>query len=88
MAALKLASCVLGEPRRNMKTSTEDKMKGGFHELKGSIKEQVGKVTNDRQLRVEGKIEKNTGKVQQQLGRAKQAVAKLRGKLKESKKAG
>ena len=71
-----------------MKTSTEDKMKGGFHQLKGTIKEQVGKVTNDRQLRVEGKSEKNEGKVQQQIGHAKDTVAKLKGKLAEIKKAG
>jgi uncharacterized protein YjbJ (UPF0337 family) len=31
-----------------MKTSTRDKIKGSFHEVKGTIKEQVGKVTNDR----------------------------------------
>jgi uncharacterized protein YjbJ (UPF0337 family) len=71
-----------------MKTSTEDKMKGSFHQLKGTIKEQVGKVTNDRQLRVEGKMEKNTGKTQQQIGHAKDAVVKLKSKLAEIKKAG
>ena len=51
-----------------MKNSSEDKMKGSFHELKGTIKEKVGKVMNDSKLRTEGKIEKNTGKVQQQIG--------------------
>jgi uncharacterized protein YjbJ (UPF0337 family) len=71
-----------------MKTSTEDNKEGGFHQLKGTIKEQVGKVTNDRQLRVEGKSEKNEGKVQQQIGHAKDTVAKLKGKLAEIKKAG
>ncbi len=64
-----------------MKTSTKDKIKGSFHELKGTIKEKVGKVTNDSRLRAEGKIEKNTGKVQQQIGHAKEAVTKLKGKL-------
>jgi uncharacterized protein YjbJ (UPF0337 family) len=71
-----------------MKTSTEDKMKGRFHELKGTIKEKVGKVTNDRELRAEGKIEKNTGKVQQKIGDAKDEVVTLKGKLAEIKKAG
>jgi uncharacterized protein YjbJ (UPF0337 family) len=71
-----------------MKTSSEDKMKGSFHELKGTIKEKVGKVMNDGKLSVEGKIEKNTGKVQQQIGRAKDTVAKLKGKLADIKKAG
>jgi uncharacterized protein YjbJ (UPF0337 family) len=70
-----------------MKTSAEDKMKGSFHELKGTIKEQVGKVINDGQLRAEGRIEKNTGKVQQQIGRAKESVARLKGKLSDIRKA-
>jgi uncharacterized protein YjbJ (UPF0337 family) len=69
--------------RRNMKTSTKDRIKGSFHEVKGTIKEQVGKATNDRKLRAEGKTEKNVGKVQQRIGQAKETVAKLKGKLKE-----
>lgn len=63
-------------------------MKGSFHELKGTIKEQASKIVNDRQLKVEGKIENNTGRVQQQIGHAKDAAAKLRGKLAEIKKVG
>src|ERR1035441_4482508 len=70
-------------PRRNMKTSTKDKLKGSFHEVKGSIKEQVGKATNDRDMKAEGKAEKNVGKVQQRVGDAKEAVVKLKGKLAE-----
>ena len=45
-----------------MKTSTKDRIKGSFHEVKGTIKEQVGKVTNDRDLKAEGKAEKKVGK--------------------------
>lgn len=41
-----------------MKTSTKDRIKGSFHEVKGTIKEEVGKVTNDRNLKAEGKAEK------------------------------
>ena len=70
-----------------MKTSTKDRIKGSFHEAKGTIKEQVGKVTNDRELKAEGKAEKNVGKVQQRMGQAKETVAKLKGKLKELKTA-
>jgi len=64
-----------------MKTSTKDKLKGSFHEVKGIIKEQVGKATNDRELKAEGKVEKNAGKVQQRIGDAKESVVKLKGKL-------
>ena len=55
--------------RRNMKTSTKDKLKGSFHEVKGTIKEEVGKATHDRELKAEGRVE------------TKETVAKLRGKL-------
>jgi uncharacterized protein YjbJ (UPF0337 family) len=47
-----------------MKTSTKDKIEGSFHEVKGSFKERLGKVTNDRALKAEGKSEKKAGKVQ------------------------
>lgn len=66
-----------------MKTSTEDKITGSFHEAKGTIKEEVGKVTDDCKLRIEGNVEKNAGKVQQQIGHAKEAVAQLRETLTE-----
>jgi uncharacterized protein YjbJ (UPF0337 family) len=33
-----------------MKTSTKDKLKGSFHEMKGTIKQEVGKITNDSDL--------------------------------------
>jgi uncharacterized protein YjbJ (UPF0337 family) len=63
-------------------------LNGSFHEIKVTIKEKIGKVTNDSKLRVEGKVEKNTGKVQQQIGHAKDAVTNLKGKLAEIKKTG
>jgi uncharacterized protein YjbJ (UPF0337 family) len=69
-----------------MKTSTKDKIEGSFHEVKGTIMEEVGKVTNDRNLKAGGKAEKKAGKVQQRIGHAKEAVAKLKGQLAELKK--
>ncbi len=33
-----------------MKPSTEDKAEGKIHEVKGKIKEEIGKVTNDPEL--------------------------------------
>lgn len=64
-----------------MNTSTKDRINGSFHEAKGTIKETVGKITNDRDLKAEGKAEKNAGKLQQRIGHAKEAVVKLKGKL-------
>ena len=57
-----------------MKPSTEDKAEGKIHEVKGTIKEEVGKVTNDPDLEVSGEAEKNAGKVQKWIGRAEKAV--------------
>jgi len=74
--------------RRNMKTSTKDRMKGSFHEVKGTIKEEIGKAMSDRNLKAEGKAEKKAGKVQQRIGDAKEAVANLKGQLAELKKTG
>lgn len=71
-----------------MKTSTQDKLEGGFHEVKGAIKEGVGKVTNDRNLKAEGKAEKKAGKVQQRVGQAKAAVTRLKGQLADLRKTG
>jgi uncharacterized protein YjbJ (UPF0337 family) len=53
--------------------------------MKGTIKEGVGKLTNNGTLKAEGKTEKKAGKVQQRIGNAKEAVAKLRGKLADLK---
>lgn len=57
-----------------MKPSTEDLTKGKLHEVKGTIKESVGKATNDADLEVAGNAEKNAGKVQKWVGRAEKAV--------------
>lgn len=66
-----------------MNNSTEDKIAAGLHVVKGTIKEEVGKITDDCKLRGEGKVEKNAGKVQQQIGHAKEAVAHLKEALTE-----
>jgi uncharacterized protein YjbJ (UPF0337 family) len=60
-----------------MKTSTEDKIEGSCHEVKGAIKEEVGKATNNCCLEAKGKIEKNAGKLQHHIGIAEEAVEKL-----------
>jgi uncharacterized protein YjbJ (UPF0337 family) len=57
-----------------LKPSTKDKAEGKIHEVKGEIKEEVGKVTNDPDLEVSGAAEKNAGKVQKWISRAEKAV--------------
>jgi uncharacterized protein YjbJ (UPF0337 family) len=43
---------------------------GASHEIKGAIKEGVGKVTGDRSQELSGNLEKNAGKVQREVGKA------------------
>jgi uncharacterized protein YjbJ (UPF0337 family) len=57
-----------------MKASTKDQTKGKLHEVKGNIREKIGKATNDPDLEVSGKAEKKAGKVQELIGRAEKAV--------------
>jgi uncharacterized protein YjbJ (UPF0337 family) len=47
-----------------MKPSTEDRTTGMLHEVKGKIKEEIGKETKDPDLEVSGNVEKKAGKVQ------------------------
>jgi len=42
--------------------------------VKGKIKEEIGKVTNDPDLEASGEAEKNVGKIQNWVGRAEKAV--------------
>jgi uncharacterized protein YjbJ (UPF0337 family) len=50
-----------------MKQSTKDKAKGKFHELKGKVKEKVGRATHNPNLEGEGQGEKIGGKVQEKI---------------------
>ncbi len=51
-----------------MKDSTKDKIQGGVHELKGKVKEKLGKATNDPDLAAEGTDERLGGKIQKKVG--------------------
>jgi uncharacterized protein YjbJ (UPF0337 family) len=51
-----------------MKDSTKDKIAGKAHEIKGAVKEKVGRVKNDPALENEGTDEKVAGKIQKKVG--------------------
>jgi uncharacterized protein YjbJ (UPF0337 family) len=51
-----------------MKSSTKDKIKGGFDEAKGKVKEKAGKATGNPDLRDRGTAEKAGGKIQRKIG--------------------
>ena len=59
-----------------MKQSTKDKAKGKFHEVKGKVKETVGRATNDPDLEAEGLVEKIGGKVQKKIGQVENVLEK------------
>jgi uncharacterized protein YjbJ (UPF0337 family) len=57
-----------------MKPSTEDEITGRVHEVKGTIKEKVGKLTNDPDLEGEGIGEKIAGKIQKKIGQVERVI--------------
>ena len=57
-----------------MKQSTKDKAKGKFHEVKGKVKEKVGRATNNSDLEAEGQVEKIGGKVQKKIGQVEKVL--------------
>ncbi len=59
-----------------MKPSTQDKIEGAIHAVKGKVKETVGQVTNNPDLEIEGKAEKLSGKVQTKVGQVEQVFEK------------
>ena len=59
-----------------MKPSTENEIAGKVHEVKGTIKEKVGELTNDPDLEGEGIGEKIAGKVQKKIGQVEKALGK------------
>jgi uncharacterized protein YjbJ (UPF0337 family) len=62
-----------GEP---MKHSIRDKAEGTFHEVKGKLKVEVGKLDDDPKLEAEGRDEEVAGKVQQVVGKIKHIVGR------------
>ena len=57
-----------------MKRSTKNKAKGKFHEVKGKVKEKVGRATNNPNLETEGQGEKFGGKVQEKIGQVEKVL--------------
>jgi uncharacterized protein YjbJ (UPF0337 family) len=53
-----------------MKPSTQDKTEGKIHEVKGKIKEEIGKLTKNPNLEGEGLA----GKAQKWVGKVEKAI--------------
>ncbi len=56
------------------KVMDKDRIEGAAKQVKGSVKEAVGKAIGDRKLQGEGIADKAAGKVQNAVGGAKDAV--------------
>ncbi|CRI67243.1 conserved hypothetical protein [Thiocapsa sp. KS1] len=54
----------------------KDQVKGRYEEAKGKVKEVAGNVSGDKELEVEGNIQKNIGKVQAGVGDLKEDIKK------------
>ena len=65
-----LSFCELG----NEKVMDKDRVAGSAKQVKGAVKEAVGKVVGDAKLKLEGKADKVQGKVQNAVGGLKDAV--------------
>lgn len=52
----------------------EDQLKGKGKQIKGTVKEKIGKVLDDPALEHEGEIERLKGKIQEGVGKARRQV--------------
>jgi uncharacterized protein YjbJ (UPF0337 family) len=59
-----------------MKQSSKDQAKGKLHEVKGKVKEKVGRATNDPKLVEDGQDENVAGKVQKKVGQVETVFEK------------
>ena len=69
-----------------MSDGTGDKLKGKADELKGNIKQGVGKATGDRRMQSEGQADELAGKGKGVVGSAKETLGKVGDVVKGDKK--
>lgn len=61
-----------------MKVVNKDQAKGKANEVKGTVREAVGKATGNKELQVKGKGDQMKGKGQQIVGDVKDAATKAK----------
>ena len=57
-----------------MKQSTKDRARGQFREVKGRVKEKVGRATNNPDVEAEGHVEKVGGRMQKKIGQVERVL--------------
>jgi uncharacterized protein YjbJ (UPF0337 family) len=55
----------------------KDRIAGAAKEIKGSVKEAIGKVVGDAKLQSDGKAERTAGKVQNAVGGMRDTVREI-----------
>ena len=50
---------------------SKDEVKGKIKRIKGQVREEVGKLTDNKTEQIKGKIEQVEGQVQEEIGKAK-----------------
>jgi uncharacterized protein YjbJ (UPF0337 family) len=59
-----------------MNSSTKDKIRGKFHELKGKVKQKAGQAAGNPDTESEGQAENLAGKVQNKIGQIENVFEK------------
>ena len=59
-----------------MKDSTKDKIGGTAHQVKGAMKEKIGRATGNADLEARGNSEKIGGKIQKKVGDIEKVIEK------------
>jgi uncharacterized protein YjbJ (UPF0337 family) len=62
------------QQRQENMVMDKDRIAGSAKEIKGSVKEAIGKATGDAKLQTDGRADKVEGKVQNAIGGVKDAV--------------
>ena len=62
--------------RKTMKPSSKDEAIGKIHEVKGNVKEKIGRLTNNPELEGEGIGEKVAGKIRKKIGQIEKVMEK------------
>ncbi|MGB6198017.1 MAG: CsbD family protein [Candidatus Acidiferrales bacterium] len=57
-----------------MRQSTKDRAKGKLHEVKGRVKQKVGRAANKPDLEAKGRAEKIGGKIQSKIGQVERVL--------------
>ncbi|MEP6904366.1 MAG: CsbD family protein [Actinomycetota bacterium] len=57
-----------------MSIPNKDEVKGKWEQVKGTVKDKVGEITNDRDLEAEGEVQNAEGETQETWGKVKRGV--------------